>query len=237
MLCLGKGGMMSEKAKVDKPGKQRINRYGFLILWVGAQALGWLGYFLITELSLFSFPMAYNNWMMGLLLGITVGIPTALLQKLVLYLSFGRWFRGWVRANSLGWLAGGLAIAAVVEAGLNGQADWTIQVLALMMLPAFAQAWVFRRYFERVWLWLLAAGSASIVFAGILKLMDGGSAAIFPSSAMFASVTGLTLLWLFGMQAKEGKFKNIENTSRLVDGMEDESDSVELEETVQRKVI
>jgi hypothetical protein len=231
MLCLGKGGMMSEKAKMDKPSKPSINRYGFLGLWILVQALGWLFVIVLNEARL----LAWSNdvWLRGIEFGFLVGIPTALLQKLVLRAYFGRWFRGWARANILGWLLGGLAIS-LISAHVYSSASVIFQFLALMVFPAIGQAWVLRQYISRTWLLLLSTGAATTVLTTILNQLDWGAVSIFPAVGMFAVVTGLTLLWLFGMQATENKPKKALDTSRLEDIAEVEEEAAETEEQMEQ---
>jgi hypothetical protein len=223
---------MSEKAKVDKPGKPRINRYSFLGLWVAAFLLGWLSYFIIGY-------QPNNNLIGGAIVGLIIGIPTASVQKLSLYLHFGRVFRWWIRLNVLAWILGGMSITFVMKSGVDGETQFLLmlQVLSLMLIPSLAQAWILRKHVQHVWLWILSAIAGSSVFAGILGQFGNNEIVAFLAFGTYAVVMALTLLWLFGMQSKENKLKNIQDTSRLTDETEDESDSVELGETVQRKVV
>src|SRR5689334_10873425 len=94
-----------------------------------------------------------------MLLGAVIGIPTAWRQKLSLYLHFGRWFRGWLRANTIAWILGGVSIMAVMNLGFyrSEQPDILIQILSLMLPPTLAQIWVLRRHVQNAWLMLLAA--------------------------------------------------------------------------------
>src|SRR5690349_10128019 len=115
---------MSEKAKGDKPSKARVNRYGFLLLWVGSQLLGWLVFFLLNPFMFFGYPM----WLNSIIIGLSIGIPTAIAQKLSLRLYFGRWFRGWIRANTLAWMLSGLGIFYISDM-LNLNPNEQISVL------------------------------------------------------------------------------------------------------------
>jgi hypothetical protein len=209
---------MSEKSKVDKPSKSRINRYGFLAMWVGAQILGWFVFYFFDE-SLYSSNNAF--WLNGLYFGLSIGIPTIIGQKLSLYLHFGRWFRGWIRTNTIAWVVGGLGIMFMTSRfGLSGnrQLDILIQILSLMLPPTLAQLWILRRHVQKIWLWLLAAIAGTSVFAAVFGQLGASNNSAFPAFGLYSLVTGLSLLWLMGMQGEIGKQKlsnGAENFSRL----------------------
>ena len=230
---------MSEKAKVDKPSQARVNKYGFLAMWIIAQVLGWF-LFIFSQMSMAMYLFSPPLWMSGIIAGLIIGIPTALGQKAALYLHFGRWFGGWIRANVLAWVIGGMSIMLVSEQfDISGSAQLgiLIQVLSLMLPPTVAQLWVLRRYVQNVWLWLLAAIAASSVFAGLLGQIGEAQEAAMLAFGMYSLVTGLSLLWIMGMQADKGKVANID-TSRVEDKAETdaaETDDVELEGLENRK--
>jgi len=224
---------MSEKAKVDKPSKARVNKYGFLAMWVGAQVLGWFSVFLVFESGLGSAigaVLGENNWTLAPVIAIAVGVPTTLIQKLALYLGFGRWFAGWTRANLIGWFLGSFGLVSLFELGIDGNERLTfmVQILTLMLLPSIAQAWILSRYIQLVWLWLAATVTGSIVLVTVSEEL-AGYWSIYPAFGAFALVTGLTLLWLFGMQSKEGKLKNDVDTSRLEDEREVTDEALDMQ--------
>jgi hypothetical protein len=228
---------MSEKAKTDKPAQQRINRYGFLALWIAGQVIGWLLLILVLESDIGSrlntIPLS-GNWLFALNVAIFVGIPTILAQKLALFLGFGRGFKGWARVNLIAWFLGSFIFAALLEADRTGneRLDLTLQILVLMLLPTIAQAWIFSRYIQRIWLWLASSLVASTVSAALAQsFIDGSYTGIFVAFGSYAMVTGLTLLWLFGMQATENQLKTEADTSRLEDSADDEVENEALEKS------
>jgi hypothetical protein len=233
---------MSEKAKVDKPSKARINKYGFLAMWIGAQVFGWLVLILLSNLLFPLFmDLAFFSNFMGVLLGLMIGIPTAIGQKLALYLHYGRWFTTWIRANMIAWVLGGVAITFLsMQFSLpeNGQIGLLVQVLSLMLPSTLAQIWVLRNHVQRTWLWLLAAVAATSVFAGVMGQIGSSNEAAIPAFGLYSLVTGLSLLWIMGMQRDEAKLKKDVDTSRLEEKAEEnavEVDDVELDELANRK--
>jgi hypothetical protein len=214
---------MSEKAKTDKPAKQRINRYGFLALWIIAPALArYLFYYLAINGVLWYLPQLglFN----GIYYGLIHGIIIAAIQKLALYLHFGRSFAGWTRATFLGWMFGGIALMAI-NWNIDLPLQWilVLQAVTITLIPTLAQAWILRRSIQQAWLWLLSWGVGSTVFSLIYMQNLNQDFTAYTAHGAFAAVTGLTLLWLFGMQSKEIKLKNQADTSRLEDGTEDEA--------------
>jgi len=214
---------MIEKPKVDKPSQSRVNRYGFLALWVGAQLAGWLAFFLFSN---YYFGYFLPSWSEGLILGLVIGIPTTIGQKLSLYLHFGRWFRGWFRTNTIAWALGGaVMLFGTRELGINGneRIGILIQILSLMLLPTLAQMWILRNYVQRLWLWLLATVAATSVFGAVFGLIGASNNSAFPAFGLYALVTGITLLWLVGMQSEVGKQKlgRAEDFRRLEDDSEE----------------
>jgi hypothetical protein len=239
---------MSEKAKVDKPSKARIHKYGFLAMWIGAQVFGWLALILLSNLlSNLLFPLfidsAFFDIIMGSLMGLIIGIPTAIGQKLALYLHYGRWFKTWIRTNTIAWILGGLAITLLsMQFSLPryGQFGLLAQVLSLMLPSTLAQIWVLRNHVQKTWLWLLAAVAATSVFAGVMGQNGSSNEAAIPAFGLYSLVTGLSLLWIMGMQREEGKLKMDADTSRLEETAEEnavEPDDVELEPLANKKVM
>jgi hypothetical protein len=233
---------MSEKAKVDKPSKARLNKYGFLTMWIGAQVLGWLVLMLLANLIFPLFPeSAFVDIFMGVLFGLMIGIPTAIGQKLALYLHYGRWFTTWIRANTVAWVLGGVAITFLsmqFRLPQFGQIGLLVQVLSLMLPSTLAQIWVLRNHVQRTWLWLLAAVAATSVFAGVMGQFGASNEAAIPAFGLYSLVTGLSLLWIMGMQREDGKIKKDADRRRLEERAEEnavEADDVELDELANRK--
>jgi hypothetical protein len=163
--------------------------------------------------------------------GLLIGIPTAIGQKLSLYLHFGRRFQGWIRINMVAHIISVASLLLVaIQFGIRGdqQIGILIQTLSLMIPPSLVQAWLLRRYVPNVWLWLLAAVAGTSVFTAIAGQFEMGDTAISLGLGMYGLVTGLSLLWLMGMQGDVGKQKlssDAENFSQL----EDASDEIEQE--------
>jgi hypothetical protein len=233
---------MSEKAKVDKPSKARINQYGFLALWIGAQVLGWLALILLSNVLFpFFIGLAFFDLILGSLMGLTIGIPTAIGQKLALNLYYGRWFKTWIRANTIAWILGGLAITILstrFSLPRYGQFGLLVQVLSLVLPSTLAQIWVLRNHIQKTWLWLLAGVAATTVFAGVMGQMGASNEAAIPAFGLYSLVTGLSLLWIMGMQREEGKLKKDADASRLEETVEENAvdiDDVELEQLANRR--
>jgi hypothetical protein len=183
--------------------------------------------------------LPYHEILNGLYLGLVNGIIIAVIQKAALYLHFGRFFKGWMRATILGWVLGGIGLISI-NWNINLPSQWILmfQAIVMTMPPMLAQALILQRSIRQAWLWPFLAIVGAIVFAGTMWLFSFNNTSVYSAFAVNAAVTGLTLLWLYGTQANELKFKNDASVRHLEDRAEAESaDSVELEETVQRKVV
>jgi hypothetical protein len=64
-----------------------------------------------------------------------------------------------------------------------------------------------RRYVQKIWLWLLAAIAGTSVFAAVFGQFGASGSSAFPAFGLYALVTGLSLLWMMGMQSEIGKQK------------------------------
>lgn len=196
---------MSEKKK--KNDTVSMNRWLFLILWILAHIMTWGGTFwLIDNYDAPSQP----EWLVVLAIIVLLGIvPGALLsfpQKWLMKQGFGLDVKWWRRASITAWASGGLLLWIVVTllfSGFNDPPEFVF-VLSWFGPLIFVQYALLRRYIQPASLFALSNLASVIIFGQFVGLYGDPALERFVfAGGLQGAVTGLTLLWLYGMAQQE----------------------------------
>lgn len=192
--------MNSEKSKVKK-GQARGNRWLFVLLWIVGHALAWGVFSMVQMIPGFA---EINLTEILLAMGLVVGGITSLTQYLLIRWQFGRNIKWWMPISLIAWV---FAILTPFQASLrmgDTQFEVTAQLLALYVPIAVVQMVLLRKHVRQSWLWLVATLAGSSVFAlSLISLQEVLLWAPFVAFGAYASITALSLLWLFGMSKPE----------------------------------
>jgi len=211
----------------------RMTRRRFLIQWIIGHALSWLGVIGLA-VGVHSFAALFRiaietisfDWVFGLIFALGMGGLSAFVQKRAIGLMFGQYITGWRRWTIAMWLLSTFLIIQTKDlypAGIGEAQVAAMQGIILFSIPALAQAWLLRKHVRSTWLWVLASIAGAATF-GLFEAMYDNVLVSFPVGyGAYAVVTGLSLLWLFGMTS--GKTQQQRNSSRLTTDTYDSADN------------
>lgn len=220
---------MSEKKK--KKSSQKMNRWLFLTLWVLAHAFAWGGTFWLVDSINPS-----GDWELILAFTIVLGlIPGTLLafpQKWLMKRGLGLNIAWWRRASIAAWGLGGLLLWGGIEI-FNFDDSIPFIIVGWFSPLILAQYALIRRYIQKASLLALGNLASVIVFIQYVGINDGSPdlERFAISGALQGAVTGLTLLWLYGMaQQDKSKHELAQNNTaieHLSDKTKDENHQLE----------
>lgn len=178
--------------------QRRLGSLPFMLVWTGGHILTWLA---VYALSTTSFFYALPDFADIIVIGGLLGAGIALAQKLLIRYTFALPMRGWMRVSIvgsiLGW-AGLLGLSQTIP-GFYLYPIW-VQLLPAFLVPALLQWALLRRNTRQAWLWIATAAVSALTFGALYSgSYNPGYAAFALGASAQGAVTGLSLLWLFGM--------------------------------------
>jgi hypothetical protein len=193
----------------SKPITPRLKTIPFIGIWLIGHVVAWLGLYQLWDVSTLPI-LAYP-----ILSGIVLGGALGLMQKFLFSLNYGLQMRGWMRLTMFGWVSGWLAYTAgtIWIPQFNSLPLWSL-IVPIFSIPALLQWLLLHRHVRGAWLWVMAAVVSAITFAHVFNTtwftLDG----FMLSGIAQGSITGLVLLWLFGMTRENQQIKR--DVSRLI---------------------
>lgn len=174
--------------------KRRIGTIPFLLMWLTGHALSWGALYYLWETFNFS------DWTMLTISGLILGGGIGLTQKYLLRYAYNIPLKGWMRLTVLGWFAGWLSYYAGTEwlTRFYSYPLW-LTIIPMFGIPALFQWFLLRRHVKAAWLWVVAAIVSTITFGMVYDNSAYNLTAHTLSASAQGVVTGLTILWLFGM--------------------------------------
>lgn len=221
---------MSEKKK--KKTSQKMNRWLFLALWILTHSFAWGGTFWLVDSINPS-----SDWEIILAFVIVLGIvPGSLLsvpQRWLMRRGLGLNINWWRRASIVAWGLGGILLWGGVEIFDLDNSVLGI-ILAWFSPLILAQYMLMRRHIQKAFLLALANLASLIVFIQFIDINSSPDTWRFAGAGTLqGAVTGLTLLWLYGMaqqeKAKHKKAQDDTKIKRLSDGNEESDYQLEEE--------
>lgn len=216
---------MSEKKK--KNNTVSMNRWLFLVLWVLAHTFAWgATYGLVETVN----PVGDGQMFLAVtfLLGIVPGILLSFPQKWLMNKGLGLDLKWWRRISVGAWASGGILLWMAIWLFMDNFRDPPIPLVMLTWFGplVLAQYFLMRRHIERASLYALANIASVIVFTQFVGIYGDAELFRFATSGMLqGAVTGLTLLWLYGMaqqeKSKHGHAQDDESIERLRDSSVD----------------
>ncbi len=206
--------MDAQKTKAKNTPIQH-NRWIFLGLWLLGHGLAWLPFMIMTETSLDDTVIAF-----AIFIGIFLGGITSATQYLLIHRQFGHNIKWWMPLSTIAWIIGAITLYSIDLFNTEFTSfNFTIQMLVLAGPAILVQLFLLRKYIKQSWLWGLANFAGLATFAtGLVTLSNGDTnfLTVAISYGLFASATGMTLLWLFGMAQTPTKQK-AHSIERLID--------------------
>ena len=176
------------------PATRRMKTLPFMVIWLTGHILSWAGVYFVWETVLLP-DLAYV-----LFSGIILGGALGLTQKLLLRYKYGLPLHGWMRLTIVGWVLGWLGYFVGSEWIRNfyNFPLW-LTIIPMFGIPALLQWGLLRRQIRQAWLWVVAAVVSTMTFSMVFNNSSYNLNAHVLSATAQGAVTGLTLLWLFGM--------------------------------------
>jgi hypothetical protein len=204
-----------EKSK----GMQRrgLHPISFIGLWMLLHLFGWVAlmsaYFLLILSSMaippimtFLNALGQVNWVLGVLLGITVGSMTAIGQPWLMQQQGGYRPRTWMPISVLAWAIGGLGLWNFMQI-YNGQGFWHgAMLVAWFGLPTLFQSFVLRKDLRGAWLYALSGIVSGIVAYLVYQEVANSSGQIYAvifGAVVQAILTGVAFLTIIRQNQAE----------------------------------
>jgi hypothetical protein len=198
-----------KQQKKKKKSSQLMNRWLFLASWVLAHIFAWAATFwLIGNYEPFN-----NVWWVELLeltffIGIVPGTLLSFPQKHLMQRGLDLHIRWWRRVSVAAWGLGGLALWGIVEIFQFDTPPIPLIIGTWFGALVLTQYLLMRRYIQGAALYALANLASVIIFVQFIEPFRQPEVSRFVISGAFqGAVTGLSLLWLYGM-AQQDKVKH-----------------------------
>lgn len=161
---------MTKAKKFQAP---HLTSTAFMGLWIGGHVGAWVLAVLVNRILTMFGIYIQSDFLLGLLMALGTGIPTAIVQVLLVERGLRRSMRGWLPISSFGWTLSGIAfyltwlnipLAQDLFNLTNGELLQRLLFLPFFLPVAIVQyAWL-RRKVKQAWLWLVAAASGALLF-------------------------------------------------------------------------
>jgi hypothetical protein len=174
--------------------KRHIGSIPFMLMWTVGHIVPWGAYYFFEDNT--GIPLMLLVTLIAMIIGSGIGFA----QKMLLRYAYDLPMNGWVRLTTLGWVGG--------WAAYFGLAQWIphfysyplgILLIPMFIFPAVLQWFLLRQHVKGAWVWMVAAAVSAVTFGFAYESGTFGLTEIILSASAQASVTGLSLLWLFGM--------------------------------------
>jgi hypothetical protein len=234
----------NDKLKNDAP---RINNILFLLLWIAGHAASWMLAIGVNQLLISQRIYIRDQLLLVMLMALGTGIPTALVQLLLIERGLKKTMRGWLPVSIIGWTLSGLVFHWMwthMSDIYTLAPDQFINFLPrLFFLPLFVPVallqWMWlQRKVKSAGLWVLSAFAASLLFTMVRGPHYFGGwyttrgpmeyVLIAAAALLYSGATGGTMLYLWNQQREKSKneaaqaqqleLNDAERLARLSDG-------------------
>lgn len=206
--------MLAQKPK-GKNTPSKKNRWIFLSLWLLGHSFAWIPYMLASQANSGDSLITFAIFVGGFIGGIT-----SLTQYLLIRRQFGKNIKWWFPLSTVAWVLGSIILYTQMFDLDFTTLNFSLQMLVLAGSAILIQMGLLRKHIKQFWLWGLANFAGLTAFsAGLINIDLIAEPNIFTvglTYALFASATGMTLLWLFGMAQTPAKQKQ-HSIERLTD--------------------
>jgi hypothetical protein len=209
----------NNKLKNDAP---RLGNLLFLVLWIAGHIASWILAVGVNKLMSSQGIFIHGDLLLIMLMALGTGIPTSIVQLLLVERGLKKAMRGWLPVSIIGWVLSGLAFYWTwdhVRDFLFLGSEWINALLPrLLFLPLFVPVallqWVWlRRKAKSASLWMLSALTGSLLFAmsrGSIPFYFGGwsylgYALLAGAALLYSGVTGATMLYLWTQSHEKAK--------------------------------
>jgi hypothetical protein len=171
-----------------------IGSIPFMLIWVVGHLVSWGAFYFMAE------QVPFSDMTFLVLSGVILGGGLGFFQKLLLRYAYGIPLNGWLRVTILGWLGGWFSYYIGVQTlpNLFYYPFWLL-LIPMFGIPAVLQWLLLRQHVKSASLWVAAATVSAMTFSMVFDNSTYGLDSHLLSASAQGAVTGLTMLWLFGM--------------------------------------